>query len=113
MKDDRLYLIHINECIGRIERFVSSGKESFMASDLIQGAVLRTLQVLAESTQRLSEPLKAKKPEGEWGKIAGFRNVLVHDYLDIDLEQVWNIVELDLPTLKRQVEEILQDLGGA
>ncbi|MBM4302361.1 MAG: DUF86 domain-containing protein [Deltaproteobacteria bacterium] len=113
MKDDRLYLIHISECIGRIERFVFGGKESFMASDLIQGAVLRNLQVMAESTKRLSDSLKAKKPEGEWTGIAGFRNVLVNDYFDIDLDEVWNIVELDLPVLKRQVEELLKELGGA
>ncbi|MEJ2690906.1 MAG: DUF86 domain-containing protein [Deltaproteobacteria bacterium] len=112
MKDDRLYLVHISECIERINRFVSSGKESFMTSDLIQGAVLRNLQVMAESTQRLSDSLKAKKPEGAWSKIAGFRNVLVHDYLDIDLEEVWDIVELDLPMLKRQVDELLEELGG-
>jgi uncharacterized protein with HEPN domain len=112
MKDDRLYLIHISECIERIERFVSGGKNSFMASDLIQGAVLRNLQVMAESTRRLSDSLKAKKPEGEWGEIAGFRNILVHDYFDIDLEEVWEIIELDLPNLKRQAQELLREMGG-
>ena len=112
MKDDRLYLIHISECIGRIERFVSGGKESFMGSDLIQGAVLRTLQVMAESAQRLSDPLKARKPEGEWAKMAGFRNVLVHDYLDIDLELIWNIIEIDLPNLKGIVRELQKELEG-
>ena len=113
MKDDRLYLVHISECIERIERFVGGGKESFMASDLIQGAVLRNLQVMAESTKRLSNSLKAKPPKAEWTGIAGLRNVLVHNYFDIDLDEVWDIVELDLPALKRQVEELLKGLGGA
>ena len=112
MKDDRLYLIHISECIERIQRFVSDGKASFMTSDLIQGAVLRNLQVMAESTQRLSDVLKARNPEGEWAEIVGFRNVLVHDYLDIDLEEVWDIIELDLPPFKRRVQDLLEELGG-
>ena len=108
MRDDRLYLIHISECIERVERYVESGKDAFLASTLIQDAVLRNLQTLAESTQRISDTLKAAHPEVEWYKIAGFRNVLVHDYLGVDLERVWLIVERDLPDLKRAVATMLQ-----
>ena len=67
---------------------------------------------MAESAQRLSEPLKARKPEGEWSKVAGFRNVLAHDYLDIDLELIWNIIEIDLPNLKGIVTELQKELEG-
>ena len=81
MKDDKLYLIHIGECIQRIETYVAGGRESFATSTLIQDAVLRNLQTLAESTQRLSNALKAAHPEVNWRDISGFRNVLVHDYL--------------------------------
>lgn len=109
MKDDRLYLIHISECIERVERYVgASDKDAFLASTLIQDAVLRNLQTLAESTQRISDTLKAAHPEVEWYKIAGFRNVLVHDYLGVDLERVWLIVERDLVNLKRAVATMLQ-----
>ena len=62
MKDDRLYLIHIDECIARIEQYTVGGRDEFLRSTLIQDAVLRNLQVLAESTQRLSDPLKAQYP---------------------------------------------------
>ncbi len=58
MRDDKLYLIHINECIERVEKYIATGgKEAFMASTLIQDAILRNLQTLAESTQRLSAAL--------------------------------------------------------
>ncbi len=70
--------------------------------------MLRNLQVLAESTQRLSDAAKESAGEVDWFKIAGFRNVLVHDYLGIDVEQVWNILEKDLPELKRHIEKLLQ-----
>lgn len=79
MKDDRLYLVHILECIDRIERYTAEGKEAFMADEKTQDAVLRNLQVLSESIQRLSAGLKAAHPEVDWRGISGFRNVLVHD----------------------------------
>ncbi len=71
-----------------------------MRSSLIQDAVLRNLQVLAESTQRLSDQLKTAHAEVPWREIAGLRNILVHDYLGVDLEHVWRILERDLPKLK-------------
>jgi uncharacterized protein with HEPN domain len=109
MKDDRLFLIHIRECIQRIESYVAGkDKQQFLDTTLVQDAVLRNLQVLAESTQRLSDSAKESAVEVDWFKIAGFRNVLVHDYLGIDIEQVWNILDKDLPELKRQVEKLLQ-----
>jgi len=65
----------------RIEQYCQDGEDAFRASELVQDAVLRNLQTLAESTQRISDRLKASHPEVEWRVIAGFRNVLVHDYL--------------------------------
>ena len=71
MKDDRLYLIHIRECINRIKRYTAEGKEVFFADAKTQDAVLRNLQTLAESTQRLSADLKVAHPEVDWRGIAG------------------------------------------
>ena len=112
MKDDRLYLIHISECIQRIERYASVGRDAFFSDDKTQDAVLRNLQTLAESTQRLSDALKKGHPDLDWRGIAAFRNVAVHDYLGIDLKQVWDIVARDVPALKRKVEAILGNLSS-
>jgi uncharacterized protein with HEPN domain len=112
MKDDRLYLIHIGECIARIEQYVREGRGAFLTSTLIQDAVLRNLQTLAESSQRLSGSLRVQHPEVGWRAIAGFRNVLVHDYLSVDTERVWQIVDRDLPVLKSKLALILAEIGG-
>ena len=106
-KDDRVYLLHILECIRRIAEYVADGRDQFMESHTLQDAVLRNLQVLAESTQRLSEPAKALQPEIEWRKIAAFRNILVHDYLGIDLETIWDVTQRDVPELQQAIEEML------
>ena len=80
----------------------------FLEKTIVQDAVLRNLQVLAESTQRLSDEFKSQHPEIEWYKISGLRNILVHDYLGIDSETVWAAVTNDLPELKRIVQVALE-----
>ncbi len=107
MKDDKLYLIHMSECIQRIEKYTTGGCDEFMHVDMIQDAVIRNLQIMAESSQRVSEKCKQQHSEVDWFKISGFRNVLVHDYLGVDLERVWNIIANDLPGLKKAVIAML------
>ena len=84
-----------------------AGKGEFFQADLLQDAVVRNPQVLSESTQRLSEELRSHYPAVEWRKIADFRNRLVHDYLGVDLEIVWQVIEKDLPELKRAIVGML------
>lgn len=112
MKNDRVYLEYILERIQRIEEDVADGRDSFMDSHTIQDAVLRNLQTLAESCQRVSEQFKQSHPEIEWNKISAFRNVLVHDYLGIDLNQIWLVITRDIPDLKAKVGCALDKLLG-
>jgi uncharacterized protein with HEPN domain len=81
MKDARIYLIHIRECLTRIENYTQNGQNYFMNNILIQDAVLRNLEVMGESIKQLPEEWKASQPNIEWVKIGDFRNVLAHDYL--------------------------------
>jgi uncharacterized protein with HEPN domain len=110
-RDDRLYLVHTQECIARIELYTAEGKMAFMADTRTQDAVLRNLHTLAESSQRISDTLKATQPDMDWRAIAALRNVVVHDYLGIDLNQIWDIVQNDLPGLKRAIAAMLRELG--
>ena len=83
-----------------------------MHSTLIQDAVLRNLQTIGQSVRRLSGTLRAAYPEIDWRSIIGLRNVLVHDYLGINLERIWEIIERDMPALQRTVDAILRGPGG-
>ena len=107
MKDDRVYLKHILRCIARIEKYAAGGRESFFAAPLIQDGVIRNLQTLAESSQHLGEGIKAAQSSVDWKGLAGFRNVLVHDYLGVDLELIYWAVEQDVPKLKVACEAAL------
>ena len=62
----------------------------------MQDAVVRNLQVMAESSQRLSEEIKTQYLSIPWKNISGFRNILVHDYLGVDLDMIWSVVEQEL-----------------
>lgn len=104
MKDDGVYLRHILECIRRVEENTAGGYDAFIASHTLQDAVLRNLQTMAESTQRLSDPVKASAPSVNWAAISGFRNVLVHNYLGIELDRVWTIIQQDVPALKAALQ---------
>ena len=106
MTEDRLYLIHISECIERIEQYTVEGKDAFFADTKTQDAVVRNLQVLAESTKNLSDSLKAVHPDVDWQGIVGFRNILVHYYLGVNMARVWEIVERNVPELKTKIETI-------
>jgi uncharacterized protein with HEPN domain len=110
--DDKLYLIHIRECIERIRKYTASGRDVFMSDGMIQDAVVRNLQLLAESTLQLSDGLKQRYPQIDWRGIKGFRNVVVHDYLGIDIKRVWDSVEHDLDSLKAAVDAMLADIKG-
>ncbi len=77
MKDDRLYLVHINDCIDHILQFTNEGKNAFLADRKTQDAVLRNLHTLSESIRRISRDTKLKYPEVPWREISAFRNVVV------------------------------------
>ena len=110
MKDDRVYLRHILRCILRIEEYVAGDRAALSASHLVQDAVLRNLQTMAESTQRLSPTTKKRRPDVDWAALAGLRNVLVHDYLGVDLDQVQRAIVQDMPRLKTACQGLLEDL---
>jgi uncharacterized protein with HEPN domain len=109
MKDNRLYLIHIRDCIQRIKSYTQDGKEAFFAELMIQDAVLRNLEVMCESIKKLPPEWKEPQPQREWNKIVGFRNRLAHEYLSINLDVVWDIIENYLPDLERSIEQIAED----
>ena len=79
----------------------------FYPTEKTQKATLRELQELAESSQRLSDEIKGHHPEIPWRDISGFRNIVVHDYLGLNVFKIWGIIERDLPFLRKTIEAML------
>ena len=108
---DRVLLVHMRDCLDRIAEYTNAQRSRFDTLRLVQDAVIRNLQTLAESSQRLSAEIKATEPQIPWRELAGFRNVIVHGYLGIDLVAVWLVVEQDLPPLSEAVNRMATSLG--
>ena len=100
---DPFYLSHIQECLTRIADYTQDGRDRFLTDTLVQDAVLRNLQTMAESTQRLSAQVKAARPDVAWQEISAFRNVLVHGYTGISLPQIWDVLQRDLPPFAQAI----------
>lgn len=97
---------HVAECIERIASYTGGSRERFMSSELVQDAVVRNLQILAESTSRLSESIKATEPEVPWTEIKALRNRLTHGYFTINLVIVWEVVQQNLPELDAAIRRM-------
>ncbi|MEO0968897.1 MAG: DUF86 domain-containing protein [Cyanobacteria bacterium J06639_18] len=111
MKDERVYLSNIRECVTRIEEYTRGGKDEFMKTSMIQDAVIRNFEIMGEATKRLSPELRNTYSDVPWQQMAGLRDVLIHDYLKVNLNLVWQIIEQNIPELKQQIDLILQDLS--
>ena len=112
MKDERVYLSHILESLDAIRSYKAEDRDIFFNDRKTRKATLRELQELAESTRRLPSSLKARYPEIPWHDIAGFRNVLVHNYLGLKTSRIWDIIERDLPVLRTAIELMLRELNS-
>jgi uncharacterized protein with HEPN domain len=108
MKEDRVYLLHIAEAIATIQEYVSTGRANFFAKKMIQDAVIRNLEIIGEAVKNISPVTRRNTPEVPWQKIAGLRDVLIHDYFGVDLETVWLVVENRLPPLALHIALLLE-----
>ncbi len=103
------YLRHILECAKAVQGYVVEGREAFNQDRRTQKAVLRELQELSESLQHISPETKERHPEIPWRDIGAFRNVLVHDYLGINLDRIWEIIHEDLPPLVDKIKPFIHE----
>ena len=107
MRRDRQRLEDILEAIERIEKYASGGRATFDRDELVQTWVLHHLQIIGEAVRGLSDEIRSAHPDIPWAQIAAMRNILVHDYFGIDLEEVWAAVVRDLPQLKAKIAAAL------
>ena len=105
---DRDRLEHIVEAIDRILEFATNRtKEEVEADNLKYYGIVKNIEIIGEATYKLTHAFCRQHPETPWEFIAKMRHVLVHDYYQIDSEQVWNVIQKDLSPLRKQVEAYL------
>lgn len=108
MPDDKSYLFDMLNAARKIKQFTAGmTRDDFMASELHQNAVARLLQVIGEAARQVSDATIKANPQIEWSKIIGMRNLIVHRYFNIDLNIVWEVIEIHTDKLIRDIEQIL------
>ena len=112
MNGDRAYLEHIREAIRRVMDYTATGRDDFFARTLLQDGVIRNLEIIGEATKKLSPELRSRYPDLPWKNMAALRDVLIHNYLGVDLGIVWDVVVHRLPDVDRRIADILVEFGG-
>jgi uncharacterized protein with HEPN domain len=105
---DAAYLESMREAIARVRRYIGRRKRAgFLADPLLQDATMRNLEIIGEAAGRVSRELAARHPRIPWRDIAGMRHRLIHGYLKVNLDTVWQAVSRDLPRLAKQLDKLL------
>ena len=110
MRDPKERLRDILDALNHIDRYTSHGREAFEREELIQVWVVHHLQIIGEAAARLGRDFHAAHPGVPWAKIVAMRNVLVHEYFGVDLNELWNVVHRDLQPIRGLVEQLLTEL---
>jgi uncharacterized protein with HEPN domain len=104
------YIEDILNAIAEIVEFTKGMTfENFSADKKTSNAVIRSLEVLGEATKHIPGSFRKKYPDIPWSKMAGMRDVLIHDYMGVDLKTVWKVAIERLPELALMMESLKKD----
>ena len=110
-RDDGVYFNHIIDAITTIEGYLAGIDEpTFRSQQLLQDGVIRQLAIIGEAVKHLSKTVRSQHAHIPWQDIAGMRDMLVHQYFGIDLDEVWLTARDDLPALKIDIQRIRASL---
>ena len=109
-RDYQVYLEDILEAAAKIRGYTADvDLKTFLADGKTIDAVVRNLEIIGEAVKHLPEEVRSRRPETDWKKMAGLRDILIHAYFSIDLEIIWDIVKNKIPPLEQQVKTMLEE----
>lgn len=108
---DRQRLLHVLKAIDEIAFYVEGADlDGFMLNSMMQYACIKQIEIIGEATNHISTDIKSNYPEISWPEIIAMRHILVHEYFGVDLQLIWQVISEDLPKLKAQTQQIIDNL---
>lgn len=109
-RDVGLFIEDILDSIKNIKDFAKGlNKDKFSKDNLRQSAIIRQLEIIGEAVKNIPDSFRGRYPKIPWKDISGFRDKLSHAYFGVNMERVWNIMELDLPRFEEEMRKIRID----
>ena len=106
-RDWRLFLLDIRESASRVRDYVGSmSREEFLSDSRTVDAVIRNLAIIGEAAKKVPADIRRQYPDVEWKKMAGLRDIVIHDYFGIDEDIIWDVVSVKMPELLQQMETL-------
>lgn len=110
-RDNRVYVGHMIDMANKAINFVEGmGREDFDNNELLRLSLTHLLQVIGEAARQVSPDFRSAYPTIPWKAVVGMRSKVVHDYLDVDEDVVWDTVKNDLPFLILELKKIVSSL---
>lgn len=111
-KTPLLYITHIFEAVNAIQTQTKGiTKEQFKDSEVLQGFIERKLEIIGEATKRISDDFKKQYPTVPWKDMAGMRDILIHQYTEVDEDIIWKTIIQKIPSLKENITIIIQEIS--
>lgn len=111
MKQPELYLSHIIKAIDTIQEYLKGfSHDDFLKDEKTQDAVIRNLEIIGEASSKLEQEFIKQLPQIPWRDIKDFRNKLIHDYWELNLEVIWEAATKEIPELKKLLEPVVEKL---
>lgn len=106
-KNVTIFLTHILDSIHLIEEYIKGkSKPDFLKSKQLQDSVIRRIEIIGEAIKNIPDDIKRNYSKIPWKEITGMRDILIHQYFGVDLDLTWQVIDMDLPRLKKQILEI-------
>ncbi len=111
VKQPKIFIQHMLDSINLIEKYLKGkNKEAFLSSEQLQDAVIRRLEIIGEAVKNLPDSIIKEYSDLPWKQIAGMRDILIHQYFGVDLDLTWEVIQVELPSLKAKLDLLIKSI---
>ena len=109
-RDVKLYLVDIIEAMDKIARYTANlSLKEFSNNELVVDAVVRNFEIIGEAAKNIPEDIRKKYPQVPWKEMVGMRNIVIHEYFEVDFDTLWKTASESIPRIKPFIETILKN----